>query len=108
MPENRNEIRSQGYAKIIAGTHPGYLRNLTENGCKVVTMASLPWKTGELFELRIVPDETSGLDTMHVQAEIRWEYQDDICFVYGMRIASFASEYDKHTYHRLAGLYSRS
>jgi len=46
------EPRNQGYAKAIMGSRPGYLRNLTEEGCKIVTVSALPHGIGEVITLR--------------------------------------------------------
>ena len=54
------EPRNQGYAKAIMDSRPGYLRNLTEEGCKIVTVSALPHSNGEILTFQILPDETSA------------------------------------------------
>ncbi|RKX94517.1 MAG: hypothetical protein DRZ90_11805 [Spirochaetes bacterium] len=108
MPEHRMEPRNQGYAKVIMDSRPGYLRNLTEEGCKIVTVSALPYSIGEILTFQILPDETSGLDRITVTAELRWEKKDGPYFVYGFLISKFASENDREIYFKLVTQYSRA
>ena len=100
------EPRNQGYAKAILDSMPGYLRNLTEEGCKIVTVTALPHSIGEILTFQILPDETSGLDRITVTAELRWEKKDGPYFVYGFLISRFASDKDMKNYSHLVALYS--
>ncbi|RKX73540.1 MAG: hypothetical protein DRP70_11650 [Spirochaetes bacterium] len=108
MSEHRMEPRNQGYAKTIMDSRPGYLRNLTEEGCKIVTVSALPYSIGEVLTFQILPDETSGLDRMTVTAELRWEKKDGPYFVYGFLISNFASENDRKIYFKLVTQYNRA
>lgn len=108
MSEHRMEPRNQGYAKVIMDSLPGYLRNLTDEGCKIVTISALPHSIGESLTFQILPDETSGLDRITVTAELRWEKKDGPYFVYGFQISSYASENDSEIYHKLVTQYGRS
>jgi len=89
-------------------SRPGYLRNLTEEGCKIVTVSALPYSIGEILTFQILPDETSGLDRMTVTAELRWEKKDGPYFVYGFLISNFASENDREIYFKLVTQYNRA
>jgi len=102
------EPRNQGYAKAIMDSRPGYLRNLTEEGCKIVTVSALPHSNGEILTFQILPDETSGLDRITVTAELRWEKKDGPYFVYGFLITGFASDNDRDIYFKLVTQYSRA
>ena len=102
------EARNQGYAKVIMDSRPGYLRNLTDEGCKIVTISALPHAIGESLTFQIIPDETSGLGRVTVNAELRWEKKDGPYFVYGFRIDAFGSEKDEKAYHGLVAQYGRS
>jgi hypothetical protein len=102
------EPRNQGYAKVILDSRPGYLRNLTDEGCKIVTISALPYTKGEKLTFQILPDETSGLKRVTVTAELRWEKKDGPYFVYGFLIMSYASEQDAETYRKLVSQYGRS
>lgn len=108
MPEHRMEPRNQGYAKTIMNSRPGYLRNLTDEGCKIVTVSALPHRLGEVLTFQILPDETSGLERITVTAELRWEKKDGPYFVYGFLIMNFASDNDMRIYSELVAQYSRS
>lgn len=108
MSEHRMEPRNQGYAKVIMDSRPGYLRNLTEEGCKIVTVSALPHQVGETLTFQIIPDETSGLDRMTVTAQLRWEKKDGPYFVYGFRIDTYASDQDMLLYRMLVSQYGRS
>lgn len=108
MPEHRMEARNQGYAKIIINSRPGYLRNLTDDGCKVVTISALPNRVGEVLTFQILPDETSGLNRITVTAQLRWEKKDGPYFIYGFHINSCASDEDKKNYQKLVAQYGRS
>ena len=108
MSEHRMEPRNQGYAKTIMDSRPGYLRNLTEDGCKIVTVSALPHRVGEIITFQIIPDETSGLDRITITAELRWEKNDGPYFVYGFLIKGFASDLDRDIYFMLVTQYGRA
>ncbi len=108
MSEHRMEPRNQGYAKVILDSRPGYLRNLTDEGCKIVTVSALPNTVGEILTFQIIPDETSGLDRITVQGQLRWEKKDGPYFVYGFHIEHFASDGDEKVFHALVSQYDRS
>ncbi len=108
MSEHRMEPRNQGYAKVIMGSRPGYLRNLTEEGCKIVTVSALPHSIGDTLTFQIMPDETSGLERVTVTAVLRWEKKDGPYFIYGFHILKFASENDRESYQKLVTQYDRS
>ena len=108
MSEHRMEPRNQGYAKVIMDSRPGYLRNLTDEGCKIVTVSALPYTRGETLTFQIIPDETSGLDRITITAKLRWEKKDGPYFVYGFLIINYASDSDSKIYHDLVNQYGRS
>lgn len=108
MPEHRMEARNQGYAKVIINSRPGYMRNLTEDGCKIVAISALPNRVGEVLTFQILPDETSGLSRITVTAQLRWEKKDGPYFIYGFHIRSAASEDDRKKYQELVAQYGRS
>ena len=89
-------------------SRPGYLRNLTEEGCKIVMISALPREVGEMLTFQVIPDETSGVERLTIDAELRWKKKDGPYFVYGFRIESFASEEDGEAYRELVGQYARS
>ena len=108
MSEHRTEPRNQGYAKVMLDSHPGYLRNLTDEGCKIVTVSALPHKVGEILTFQILPDETSGLDRITVTGELRWENMDGQYYIYGFHIVNYSTESDSKIYHKLVTQYARS
>ena len=108
MSEHRMEPRNQGYAKVIMNTRPGYLRNLTDDGCKIVMVSALPHGIGEQLTFQIIPDETSDLLRVTFDGELRWEKKDGPYFLYGFRIVNFASDVDAESYHKLVVQYGRS
>jgi hypothetical protein len=108
MPEHRMEARNQGYAKVILDSQPGYLRNLTDDGCKIVMLSALPNEIGEELTVQIIPEETSGVNSLTVDAELRWKKTDGPYFVYGFLIDEFASQEDSTAYHALVAQYGRS
>ena len=55
--------------------------------------------------VRIIPDETSGIDRIAVTAERRWKSRDESHDVSGFRIASFPSPADKERYSALVAIY---
>ena len=107
MSEHRIEARHQGYAKVVFELHPGYLRNLTEEGCKIVMTSALPREVGEQLTIDIIPDETSGLSTVNVSGELRWVKNDAPYFIYGLHILAFGSDADAESYHKLVAQYGR-
>ena len=108
MSEHRMEARHQGYAKVVFDSHPGYLRNLTKDGCKILMTSELPKAVGEELTISIIPDETSGLDPLSVTGELRWIQDDGPYFLYGLLIVSFGSDSEAETYHKLVAQYGRT
>ncbi|PIE04530.1 MAG: hypothetical protein CSA76_03735 [Spirochaetales bacterium] len=108
MAEQRTEYRKLGYAKVLLNNLPGYLRNLTGEGCKVVTFSPLPQKQNETVSMKILPDETSGLDPVSLTAELCWELTEGPYYEYGFHIASFDTPPGREIYRKLVGLYGRS
>jgi hypothetical protein len=108
MAEHRMEPRTQVYAKVIIESRPGYLRNLTDEGCKIVTMNILPSSIGEMLTFQIIPEETSGIGRITAAARLRWKKKDGPYFVNGMQIHHFATAEDKERFTSLVALYGRS
>ena len=108
MPEHRMEARNQGYAKAILNGRPGYLRNLTLEGCKIVTVGALPHSIEEKITFQILPEETDGPDRITLTAQLRWEKKDGPYFVYGFLILGFANPQDESAYKNLVEIYDRS
>ena len=108
MSEHRMEPRNQGYAKVILDSRPGYLRNLTDEGCKIVTVSALPGRVGDILTFQIIPEETSGLERITVDGQLRWEKKDGPYFVYGFHIERFASDKDSGIFRKLVAQYDRS
>ena len=108
MSEDRREPRNQGYAKVIMDSRPGYLRNLTDDGCKIAMVSALPHAIGEQLAFQIIPDETSGLLRLTLDGTLCWEKKEALYFLYGFRIVSFASDAEAESYHKLVAQYGRS
>ncbi|MCG8452562.1 MAG: PilZ domain-containing protein [Spirochaetales bacterium] len=108
MPELRTESRSPGYAKVLVGEIPGQLRDLTPQGCKIVTLSPISPSIGTPIELLIIPDPTSQIPSFTAQGELRWIRNDEIHHNYGFQLTGFSSPKEKEHYHRLVAQYSRS
>ncbi len=107
MAENRTEYRQPGYAKVLLNNTPGYLRNLTETGFKIITLTPLEYKEGEIVPVQILPDETSGLGRITLKAELRWKKDEKSSFEYGFKISDFNAPGNKSIYFKLVELYGR-
>ncbi len=106
MAENRSETRNSGYAKVIVDAMPGYLRNLTESGCKILTMSALKCTVNDTVPLQILPDETSGLGRITLTARLCWEKQEETGFLYGFSITAFSAPGNAAVYKKLVSLHN--
>jgi len=107
MAEHRNEPRNLGYAKVILNNFPAYLRNLTFDGCKIVSIESLPCNSGDTAVLQIIPEENTGIKSIDISAELRWSREEAPYYTYGFKLIGFNSPEDETNYNKLVAIYDR-
>jgi len=107
MAEHRNEPRNLGYAKVVLNNFPAYLRNLTFDGCKIVSLEPLPCNYGETAVLQIIPEENTGIKTIVITAELRWSREESRYYTYGFKLIRFNSSDDETNYNKLVAIYDR-
>lgn len=105
MIEKRAHKRIPTYAKVLADTHPGYLRNFDKMGCKILLMNYIPYEVNRELIVQIIPDELSDLVSINLKAQVCWQKMDGIYFLCGIKIKGFFTEDDEAIYTKLIHLY---
>ncbi len=92
--EQRRNPRSKAYAKVLleGGSTPGYLRDLSMDGCQLALLKALPLREGDSLAVTILPDEQIGVSPFSVIIRTVWTRSDPVYFLIGARIESLPEE----------------
>lgn len=106
MSNDRIQNRYSSYAKILMDGLPGYMRDISSDGFKYVTILPMTVQTGEVKQITVIPQDTS-FSSFQLEGEIRWIKKDNEGFqVCGIRIKSFISDQCRSTYVKLQDQFS--
>ena len=106
MSDNRNLLRVHCYSKAITDNKPGYLRDMTEKGCKITTLVPLSVKKNQTITILLVPEDTLKIGDISIEAELRWESVKSVYYFYGFLLKSFCDKESEGRYKKLMALYS--
>ena len=106
MSHERVNDRFYSYAKVIMDGIPGYMRDISRDGFKFVTILPCSPARGEMKEITVISQEGS-FATFKLSGEIRWVKKDSEGFqVCGIRADMFESDRAEETYRELQRLFS--
>ncbi len=86
--EQRRSPRSKAYAKVLLerGSIPGYLRDLSMEGCQLALLKTLPLRKGDSLAVTILPGEQIGVSPFSVTIRTVWTRSDPVYFLIGAQI----------------------
>ncbi len=98
MSHERVNDRYSSYAKVLMNGIPGYMRDISSDGFKYVTILPVSAPTGTVEQITVIPRDGS-VKSFRLEGEVRWQKTDDEGFqVCGIRIIGFDSAEGKQIY----------
>ncbi len=88
--EQRKNPRNKTYAKVLIedSSTPGYLRDLSRDGCQLALTRPLPVQKGDSLTLSVLPAEEMGIPRFSLTVEIVWTRNDPVYFLVGAVVDS--------------------
>jgi hypothetical protein len=83
--DKRRSPRQKTYAKILVegSQEPGYLRDLSREGCQLALLAAPPAGLNELMRVKVLPNPQSGVPAFDMTVEVRWTRPSPPYFLLG-------------------------
>lgn len=106
MPTDKRRLRRERtLAKIIVGEDavPGYLRDLSKEGCQLALLKQIPVNHDDLIRVKVLPGDEIGVAPFSVSVTVAWFRSDPVYFLVGGIITPLAGEHDTR---RLSELYT--
>ena len=106
--EKRKELRNKTYAKVLLKKNntPGYLRDLSIDGCRISFLKPFPAKKGDAFILTIIPGDEIGIHHFTVFLEVCWLRSDSIFFTVGGRVSPLPGKENQERFKKLYDYYA--
>ncbi|RKX75861.1 MAG: hypothetical protein DRP87_13540 [Spirochaetes bacterium] len=103
----RTDFRKKCYAKLLFkdDSIPGYLRDISKQGCRVEILESPPWQPGERKKFVILPEKEIDISPVHGTLEIRWIKKEDFYWTLGSKILSLKDRESLNNYRALLSYY---
>ncbi len=106
MNNNRTSSRFSSYAKVLMDGIPGYMRDISHEGFKYVTIMPVNASLQEKKPVQVLP-ENSELNPFTLSGEIRWVRTDAEGFqVCGIKILAFDTPEGEKSYKKLEEQFS--
>ena len=106
MTNNRTSSRFTSYAKVLMDGIPGYMRDISEDGFKYVTIIPLTVEQSETKAVTVLP-ENEEISQFGLTGQIRWIRSDDEGFqICGIKILRFETPEGEGAYKELKRLFS--
>jgi hypothetical protein len=105
--EQRGEVRLKTHAKVlIKGWEiPGYLRDLSQEGCKISLTQPLELKREQALAVSVLPDPEAGIEPFDFFVQVLWMQADPVFFNLGGPISPFPGERHERGLKRLYDFY---
>ncbi len=106
--DHRREKRSQTYAKVIlmdSGT-PGYLRDLSKQGCKISLLNPVPVMKDDVILFKIIPDDENNIPAFKLSLKVFWTRYDSLYFSIGGTVILPEGEEDKESLKKIYNYYA--
>ena len=104
--EKRNKNRHDGYAKVLIGSRPGYIRDISESGCRISSFQSISLDVNTEMEMELLEMKELGLDRAFFTIIVKWQQGTELNFRYGIQITGFRDDNSRTAYRKLLALYS--
>ena len=105
--EQRSGARLKTHAKILVKGWeiPGYLRDLSQEGCQISLTRPLQLKREEALAVAVLPDPEAGITPFNFFVQVLWTRADPVFFNLGGPIAPFPGEEHERGLRRLYAFY---
>jgi len=105
--EQRNVARLKTHAKIlIKGWEiPGYLRDLSREGCQLSLIRPLELKREDALVVAVLPDEEAGIAPFSFFVQVLWTRADPVFFNLGGPLSPFPGQQHERGLRRLYDFY---
>jgi len=105
--EKRNGPRLKAHAKIlIKGREmPGYLRNLSQEGCQISLAGPLELRREEALAVAVLPDPDAGILPFNFFVQVLWTRADAVFFNLGGPLSPFPGKQHEEGLRRLRAYY---
>jgi hypothetical protein len=105
--EQRIEKRLKTHAKIlIKGWEvPGYLRDLSQEGCQISLTRPLELKREQALAVAVLADPETGVEAFDFFVQVLWTRADPVFFNLGGPISPFPGEQHERGLRRLYDFY---
>ncbi len=98
MTNNRSSSRFYSYAKVLMDGVPGYMRDISDDGFKYVTIIPMTAAQNETKTITVLP-ENEEIGQFSLTGQIRWIRTDAEGFrICGIQILSFDTPDGEKTY----------
>ena len=106
MSDKRSKDREICYAHILwpGSAIPGFVRDISEIGCKVEFLEDLQYTKGSRARITIIPEQDTNIESFDLEIEIRWRKDDPPTYTFGCNIIE-ASETSMSGLRELKKLY---
>lgn len=103
----RSERRARLHAKVVLleGKIPGYLRDLSGQGCRITLLRPAPLRRNDRVTLRVLPGEESAIPSFSISLEVLWTRADPVYFFLGGRVRPLAGASDLAPLEKLRAYY---
>ena len=94
------EARHASYAKVVLSQSDalGYLRNISDSGCRLAFLEQLPIQIGTSLEMQVIPAAEMGSPAFYMTFIVQWTRPGEVFFTVGGRVDTFPSEEDRRSY----------
>lgn len=107
--KSKRSDRETCYAKalILENNLPGYVRDISQTGCRIDLINSVDWEPGDNIKVAIIPDPSLEIGSFRGTLEIRWVKKSEIYYLVGAQIISVKDEESRKNYKRLLHYYEK-
>ena len=107
--KSQRSEREACYAKalILETNLPGYVRDISQTGCRIDLINRVDWNPGDNIKAAIIPDPSLAIGSFRGTFEIRWVKKRDLYYVVGAQIISVKDEASRDNYKKLLQYYEK-
>ena len=106
----RDQKRKKTYAKVVYAddSTPGYLRDVSDQGCRISFIKPIPAQEHDVVELKIIPQQETRIPAFRLFFEICWVSIDSVYFSIGGEVSLLPEDTDRERYAHLVEFYKNA